>query len=807
MSEDLKHFKVSAGLKNIIGNELITDDFVAVFELVKNSFDAHAKRVVVRFENLRQQDLTKAKLIIRDDGKGMTQEDIRSKWLWVGYSAKKHNTEDEGVGVSGDYRDLIGAGRPYAGAKGIGRFSCDRLGRYLNLYTRRDPSSPEFEWLMVDWKDFEDHDKTRFEDVEIEHGAFNENPFGVSRGTVLEISGLRKMWTRDDLIKLKKELQKLITPSEGEKETTFEIVIEAPDEKGNDRAEKDEEKRINGPIRNFLFEKLRLKTTQLFCQFSESGKTIETKLLDQDKLIYRLVEHNSKYPGLAGSSFRIFYLNRSAKLSFKQTVGVHPVEFGSIFVYKNGFRVQPYGSENDDSFLIDRRKAQGTSRYFGNRDLVGRIEVKCDNSRFKEASSRNAGFIESPEADQLGEYVLVAIRRLEAFVVDVIRWGNPIADGIDQSISLEAPQNREALLHLVGRLTDSKEIVNFEVGKDLIKVVSAGQMEGAAALIANFERLASEQSNPKLGQEAKRIRREMEVVLAARAEAQEGEARERERATKAEQQARNSLAKAQEAEETAKRAIVAAQEAQYREQQLDTQNVFLKAVLSKDFDHVLSLHHSIAQDALTIELDVFNAMELLRDASRLKPELIRVYLERISNLAKRIGVITRFATQANHLAAQEEIPNGDLVEFIREYLLNVYHGFVSRPDRTTIPIRFIQEPGVRFETTFAPIDITMVFDNLISNARKPQHKVKHINVRITTCAHDELVVSFCDDGIGIPRRDFPHLFEMGFSTTDGSGLGLRHTKEILTEMGGSIEVVKNRKEGAEFILTFPHNEN
>jgi len=803
MSDDLKHFKVSAGLKNIIGNELITDDFVAVFELVKNSFDAHAKRVVVRFENLRQPDLTKTSLVIRDDGKGMTQEDIRSKWLWVGYSAKKHNTEDEGIGPSSDYRELIGADRPFAGAKGIGRFSCDRLGRYLRLLTRRDPSNPAFEWLMVDWKNFEDNDKTRFEDVEIEHDSSVDNPFGIERGTALEITNLRKIWTREDLLKLKKELQKLITPIEGEGTASFEIIIEAPEEEQQDKSEKDEDRRVNGPVRNFLFERLRLKTTQLVCQFSDSGKTIETNLLDHDRLIYRLVEQNSKYSGLRGVTFRIFYLNRAAKLSFRETLGVAPIEFGSIFVYKNGFRVQPYGSENDDSFLIDRRKIQGTSRYLGSRDLVGRIEVKCDNSRFKEASSRNAGFIESTESEQLGEYVLIVLRRLEAFVVDVIRWGNPIGEGIDPSLGLTAPENRDAMLQLVGRLTDSKEIVNFEVGKDLIKIVSAGQAEGAAALLANFERLASEQSNPQLGKEARRIRREMEAVLVARSEAEVGEARERERAKRAEQEARVSLAKAQEAEETAKRAIVTAQDAQYRERQLDTQNVFLKAVLSKDFDHVLSLHHSIAQDALTIELDVFNAMDLLKDESKLKPELIRIHLERISNLAKRIGVITRFATQANHLAAQEEIPNGDLVEFVREYLLNVYHGFVSRPDRTTIPIRFRQAVGVRFVTTFAPIDITMIFDNLISNARKPQHKVKHIDVSIVNCAHDKLVVSFCDDGVGIPKRNLPHLFEMGFSTTDGSGLGLRHTKEILIEMGGAIQVAENRKEGAEFILTFP----
>ena len=70
MPDNPNHFRVSAGLKNIIGSELITDDFVAVFELVKNSFDAHASEVVIEFQNLRNP--SKAAIVIEDDGKGMT---------------------------------------------------------------------------------------------------------------------------------------------------------------------------------------------------------------------------------------------------------------------------------------------------------------------------------------------------------------------------------------------------------------------------------------------------------------------------------------------------------------------------------------------------------------------------------------------------------------------------------------------------------------------------------------------------------------------------------------------------------------
>src|SRR6478672_11910272 len=109
-------FKISAALKDIIGKELITDEFVAVFELVKNSFDAHATKVQVIFQD--NYSLENAKIIIKDDGKGMDYNDLKNKWLFVAYSAKRDGTED--------YRDKIKSKRLFAGAKGVGRFSCDR---------------------------------------------------------------------------------------------------------------------------------------------------------------------------------------------------------------------------------------------------------------------------------------------------------------------------------------------------------------------------------------------------------------------------------------------------------------------------------------------------------------------------------------------------------------------------------------------------------------------------------------------------------------------------------------------------------
>ena len=118
--KDNLQFRVSAELKNILGRDLITSPDIAILELVKNSYDAHASKVEITFDD--------DYLSIADNGKGMSKDDLINKWLFVAYSAKSDGTEDK------SYRNKFK--RHYAGAKGIGRMSCDRLAKNLVLTTR-----------------------------------------------------------------------------------------------------------------------------------------------------------------------------------------------------------------------------------------------------------------------------------------------------------------------------------------------------------------------------------------------------------------------------------------------------------------------------------------------------------------------------------------------------------------------------------------------------------------------------------------------------------------------------------------------
>ena len=228
MSERL-HFKVSAGLKNIIGKELINDKFIAIFELVKNSYDAGAKEVTIKFENIYSDN---SAIYIIDDGKGMTKQEIIDKWLFVAYSEKKNST----------YRDNIKFRRNYAGAKGVGRFSCDRLGERVDLFSKTKEDKT-INVVKINWNEFENSDTEEFQDIDVLYDEI-ESELIDEKGTIIKISGLREKWNRDELLKLKKSLTQLVNPEADENYDLFNIILEVEEEKEKDEEKSKEEKMV-----------------------------------------------------------------------------------------------------------------------------------------------------------------------------------------------------------------------------------------------------------------------------------------------------------------------------------------------------------------------------------------------------------------------------------------------------------------------------------------------------------------------------------------------------------------------------------
>lgn len=779
-------FKISSALKNIIGKELITDDFIAVYELVKNAFDANAREVEIIFEGLKSDN---PRIIIKDNGDGMNDDDLKNKWLFVAYSAKK---------LEQDYRDKIKSNRIYAGAKGIGRFSCDRLGTKLKLTTK---NKKEDKWhvLDVDWSDFEKDAEVEFHTINAQKTQTKNPPIPkLQHGTVLEISDLRNRdWDRNKLLKLRQSLERLINPHQENDVARFAVVLTVPDELEEDQRLKDEKPTepwniVNGPVRNFLFEALELKTTQIQLEIDRDGELLLTKLNDRGTLVYELMEHNPFKDILFDIQISLFHLNRSAKIAFTKRMGLPPVRYGSVFLYKNGFRIHPFGDVGDDSLGIDRRRGQGVFRYLGTRDLSGRIEINGRNVEFQETSSRDGGLIKNKNFEALKELFFdYALKRLENFVINLARFGSQ--GEFPELVDPDSAEQRQMTFDLIVKLTQSQDVVDIRYNKDVLNILENKSTESVTSLLKNLERIVSEQGSNELDKEIRRAKKQVAILAKAREEAEAETAKERIRAEKAEEKVREADVKIQEAEEIAK-------QAQESVKGISTQNIFLKSVLSKDLQHVLELHHTIGQDARTIEQFSANLLSSLRDETKsLKKETIQAVLERISYAAKKISTVSRFATKANFRADAEEITD-DLISYIREYLLNVYDGFVLDPYQNRIEIEFISSPKEKFETEFTPINVSIVLDNLISNSRK--HKSKTITVSVVENLGDVLVISFKDDGKGVSQKSVPFLFQIGFTTTDGSGLGLSHAKEVMEEMNGEIAYNQESEDGAEFILKF-----
>ena len=111
--------------------------------------------------------------------------------------------------------------------------------------------------------------------------------------------------------------------------------------------------------------------------------------------------------------------------------------------------------------------------------------------------------------------------------------------------------------------------------------------------------------------------------------------------------------------------------------------------------------------------------------------------------------------------------------------------------------RSVFENNVEKEITkkFKPIEINILIDNLVVNSRKAKSSKLLISLSEN---NGKLLFEFKDNGIGINPKDIKHIFDFGYTTTDGSGLGLYHVKQIVSNLKGRIDVQNNSDSGVTF---------
>ena len=834
MENNKLFFSVKAGIKNIVGKDLIADDNIAIFELVKNSYDAYASKVIITFED--------NKIIIADDGKGMSIDDIEKKWLALAYSAKKNGNEDNGIDQTflqrrKSYRDHIQEKRKYAGAKGIGRFSCDRLGEELLLSTKK-MNTNTIEQLKIDWKDFEKQDDIDFSKIKITHNSFHENetptafPNKAKSGTILEITKT-SLWDRAKILSLKHSLEKLINPFSDDNDFSIEIICNG--ELTNDKEEELEREKVNGIIQNSILDIIKLKTTKVEVKI-DSNKVI-TKIIDRGILIYHISEENKNSSLIDNLEINLFFLNRSAKINFKKRMNLDPVNYGSIFLFKNGFRVQPYGNMGDDSWGLDFRAQQGYNRFLGTRNLFGQVSIFTDNTEeFKEVSNREGGLVETIGFKLLKDIFEKAHRRLERYVVGVL-WGEGFKRNKYFKLEDEVDKQRELLkedndkddfeiaknnigsqldfIQILKGLANDKDIEIIDYNKELVQEINNRTDLDILQpkFLKDLDKISDKLSDPKLRKVYNQVEINFKKSEEKRRIAELKAIEEEEKRIAAEQAKKEAEKKAYDAElkkEKAEKDKLRAELERYKaeekakEAEIKANNLDDKlSIETQKNQYLTATRKTLSSDAEqlvhSIDLYMGNASSYIN--SLLADDNIdidiKTKLYSIKNNIDKALKVSEIIIKSNfdYKFTNKRI---DLPAYIKQYL------DIIAISRNNINIE-VQDIITKY-ILINPIDIDIIIDNLISNSIKAKARKIVVNFKIN--GNNKLEIIYADDGMGMPEKLVKNpnaIFELGVreSQEKGSGIGMYDVKKRLEGVKGNIEFVGNNiiLKGATFKIT------
>ncbi len=820
-------FRTNILLKSIIGKDLITDDNIAVLELVKNSFDSGSKIAEIIFRDI-ETDLplkdyktyNNSKIILCDLGCGMSEYDLINKWLNIAYSEKKDKKED--------------FNRQLAGNKGVGRFSCDRLGKSLVIYTRKE-DEPLLK-LSIDWTKFEkinDIEKN-IQDVDFEldeisiEQYINEtqlNKFDV--GTTLFISNLREVWDISKIQSLKRQLERFINPNQNFEAESFDVKIVADEFKKYELGLSDGEK-INGTIKNRIFSNLDFKSTNIKSSISKDGTKITTVLRDRGVEIFTLEEKNP-FDLLRDIEINIYYLNPYSKAYFTRQTGIRSVDFGSIFLFINGFRIPPYGDQGNDWLGMELRKGQGFNRFLGTREVIGRIEINGVNSNEDEDDffiiSNRSGVDNNKHFEQLTRsespygYYYKTFRRLERFVVEGINWDS-VPKGFETKIENKIlndknwneskEEYREDLLTRNKRVISiiekiinikSEDIISLSINRALVSELADEQARKSQAEIdsivgqLNNKTLSSEQVSQLL-KDLNRSEKEIENfpgqedVIELLKEEQNKLKLELER----------KLQETKELEEVKKRLEEDARHLQEALEVEKEKNTFLKATTRGLSADGKGLVHNVKHTSKNIRSSINGLITKIKSGSYKEKDILDK-LEVIKFNNEKVLKISKIITRAN-FKTDENSQVLDVAKYIEQYL-SIYSDIFDTNDLNIV----CNTHDESFVKRLSALDISLILDDLISNSQKAG--AKNIIFDFSSTIPNELKLKISDDGKGVSKRflDNPKaMFELGVSegTYDGSGIGLFSVRRALKPMQAEINFIGNEYllKGATFEITF-----
>ncbi|MEG4496639.1 ATP-binding protein [Microcoleus sp. F10-C6] len=400
-----------ARILRTLGDELISSETVAVIELVKNAYDADATRVLVRFHEPLQ--IGKGKIEIIDNGNGMSLNTIENTWMEPATLAKKRQQRS------------TRRGRRVLGEKGIGRFASSRLGNFLEVVSRSIETDREVR-VIFDWSQFDNEQKYLDEiDVLCEETAPQEiclrgtiqqlwnderqpNSDELNHGTILRMEGLRAAWDINQLQDLRQGLSRLVSPFFDSDEFQIHLdlpksfeslsgIVRAPESLSNPHYS------ISGTVNN------------------EGSYALNIKLKGQNdiaKIENKFTLPNNSHPqcGAFSIELRIWDLddlvNESGSSTIKE-IRRDLSDAAGINIYRDKFRVLPYGEARNDWLRLDLRRVNNPTLRISNNQVVGYIHISADDNPQLRDQSNREGLMESQAFEDLRQLVTMVLAELE----------------------------------------------------------------------------------------------------------------------------------------------------------------------------------------------------------------------------------------------------------------------------------------------------------------------------------------------------------------------------------------------------------
>lgn len=399
-----KHpFKANAHLLKLLGDQLIGDDRLAIFELVKNAYDADADSVDVTVD----LEAEVPNIVVWDhQGDGMCVDTVKNKWLEIGTPSKR-----------GDNRIRTAKGRMPLGEKGVGRLAVHKLGSSLVVNTKS--ANDKEVRITIDWpqllSDVTYIEETKVLVVELDEPEYFTN--GLT-GTRIEVSKLHnKIWQRRDVRKLKRLVTSLQSPFESKQDFSISLDIIGRRQDMKDMLEVED--LLNNAIWKFEFSldtEGKFEYTYTFNppkQFKLQSKSkfeesqLELIPLSHDKKRLRKKKNREKILlsgeelegiGPINGTFYIYSGNRAVlnAQGAYQTLNEYLSDQSGIRIYRDGIRVFNYGEQNDDWLGLNAERINNPSEKTSTSNIIGAISLDLEQSYSLEEKTNREGFDENP---------------------------------------------------------------------------------------------------------------------------------------------------------------------------------------------------------------------------------------------------------------------------------------------------------------------------------------------------------------------------------------------------------------------------